>query len=132
MLTSEQQKAALQAPLFPLDFLVLPERRAKKVGGMESFSESACFHRLHDLFWTLGDPEAVALLNPEEQAAVAEFNRVFVSLSWRVIELHPHISELENDDLSPLLPAGAKLRGLLEARAARPKRFAPLRKFFGF
>jgi len=44
--TPEQQKMALMAPFFPLDFLVDPERRAKKPNGMESFSQSACFHRL--------------------------------------------------------------------------------------
>jgi hypothetical protein len=58
------------------------------------------------------------LLSDEERAALAEFTRVFESLPWRVIEAHPHISELPGDDLSPLLPAGKRLLSLLEAHAA--------------
>jgi len=131
MLTSNQQKTALIAPLLPLRFLVRPERRAKKPTGMESLSESACFHRLHDLLWTLRDADAVALLSEDERAALVEFTRVFQSLPWRVIEAHPHISELPGDDLSPLLPAGERLLGMLEARTASSQRFARLRQLSG-
>jgi hypothetical protein len=116
MLTPNQQKTALLAPCLPLSFLVRPEPRAKKPTGMESFSESACFHRLHNLFWTLNDAEAVALLSDDERAALAEFSRVFESLPWRVIVAHPHISELPSDDLSPLVPAGERLLRMLETR----------------
>jgi hypothetical protein len=132
MLTHNQRETALVAPCLPLKFLVRPERRAKKPSGMESFSESACFFRLHDLLWTLRDAEAVALLSDDERAALEEFNRAFQSLPWRVIEAHPHISELPDDDLSPLLPTGARLLGLLEARAARFRRYGWLRRLFGF
>lgn len=127
MLTPEQQKIALKTPCLTLSFLVQPERRAKKLTGMESCSESACFHRLHDLWWTLGDAETVALLTDDERAALAEFNRVFKSLPWRVIEAHPHISELPDDDLSPLIPAGEELLRMLEARTSRRYRFTWLR-----
>jgi hypothetical protein len=130
MLTPDQQKPALLAPLSPLRFLVRPERRSKKPTGMESFSESACFHRLHDLLWTLRDAEVVALLSEEERVASTEFARVFESLPWCVIQAHPHISELPDDDLSPLLPAGERLLGLLEARTACPQRFVRLRQLF--
>ena len=122
---------ALETPCLTLNFLVQPERRTKKLTGMESFSESACFHRLHDLWWTLGDAEAVALLTDDERAALAEFNRVFKSLPWRVIEAHPHISELPDDDLSPLIPAGEKLLRMLEARTSRHPRFGWLRRLSG-
>ena len=130
MLTPDQQKVVLLPPLLPLRFLVRPEHRAKKPTGMESYSESACFHRLHDLLWTLREPDAVALLSDDERVILAEFTRVFESLPWRLIEAHPHISELPGDDLSPLLPTGARLLQMLEARTARSGRFAWLRRLF--
>ena len=130
MLTSETQKAAILAPCLPLRFLVVPERRAEKPKGMESFSTSACFHRLHDLFWTFRDAEAAALLSAEERSALAEFNQVFDSLPWRVIDSHPHISELPGDDLSPLLPAGERLLRMLEARSA-PRGFGAILRALG-
>ena len=105
-------KWALLTP-FPLGFLVSLERRAKKPNGMESSSESACFHRLRDLFWTLDNPEVTALLSEDERATLAEFNRVFNSLQWRVTEAYPDISELPGDDLSPLVLPGEKLLRLL-------------------
>ena len=120
----------LLAPCLPLAFLVRPERRAQKPTGMESFSESACFHRLHDLFWTFRDAPAVALLSDDERSVLAEFTRVFESLPWRVIPDHPHISELPGDDLSPLLPSGERLLQMLEARTADSRRFAWLRQLF--
>lgn len=130
MLTSEEQKMTLLAPCLPLAFLVRPERRAQKPTGMESFSESACFHRLHDLVWTFRDAPAVALLDDEEQLVLAEFTRVFESLPWRVITDHPHISELPGDDLSPLLPSGERLLQILEARTTDSRRFEWLRRLF--
>lgn len=129
MLT-EEQKMTLLAPCLPLDFLVRPERHARKPTGMESFSESACFHRLHDLFWTFRDAPAVALLSDEERSMLAEFTRAFDSLPWRVIPEHPHISELPGDDLSPLLPSGQRLLRMLEGRTADSRRFAWLRRLF--
>lgn len=131
MLTPDQQQSALLAPCIALTFLVRPDQRDKHLTGMENFSESACFHRLHDLFWTFRDADTVALLNAEERAAVIEFNRIFRSLRWRVIEAQPHISELPDDNLSPLVPVGEKLLRLLEARAPRPRRFGWLRKILG-
>jgi hypothetical protein len=130
MLTPDQQNAAFHIPLLPLGFLVRPQNRATKPTGMESFSESACFHRLHSLCWTLRDPDAVTLLSHDERAAVAEFTQIFESLPWRVIEAHPHISELPGDDLSPLLPSGERLLRMLEARNSRSGPFAWLRRLF--
>jgi hypothetical protein len=117
MLTPDEQKMTLLAPCLPLRFLVLPEFRSKKPTGMESYSESACFYRLRDLFWTLRDPKATALLNEEEREALREFDSVFNSLPWRVIEAHQHVSELVDDDLTPLLPSATRLLDLLELRA---------------
>jgi|SRR5688572_2671260 len=131
MLTSDQQERAFLPPLMPLRFLVRPERRAQKPAGMESFSESACFHRLHSLAWTFHDADAAALLSRDERATLEEFTQVFESLPWRVIGAHPHISELPGDDLSPLLPTGERLLQILEARTTRSGRFAWLRRLFG-
>lgn len=131
MLTPEQQKMALAVPCVPLRLLARPDRHAKKANGMESFSDSAYFHRMHDLFWTLREPETAALLSDDERAVLAEFTRAFESLPWRVIEAHPHISELPGDDLSPLVPAGERLLRMLEARTARAQRFGRLRQMFG-
>lgn len=73
MYSPHQRDRILVAPLLPLMFLVRPEHRANKPTGMEHFSESACFHRFYDLLWTLREPDAVALLNHTELAALAEF-----------------------------------------------------------
>jgi hypothetical protein len=96
-----------------LAYLVQPERRARKPTGMEAFSESACFYRLKDLFWCIAEPEMTPFLTAEQNAALAEFERVYQSLPWRVIDGHPHISELPDDDLSPLVPAAERLYELI-------------------
>ena len=133
MLSPDQQWNALRAPCGPLGFLVRPERRAKRTTGLESLSDSACFHRLYDLCWTLRDPEALALLTAEERAAVEEFENIFQSLPWQPVASLPHMSELQDDDLSPLIPVGERLLRLLEAHAkpqARPKWWHRLVKRF--
>ena len=116
MLTPEQKHAALLGPCFPLRFLVRPEARTAPRQQMEGLSDSAIFHRWMDLFWTLREPEAVALLTPEEQRYLCEFNAVFESLPWRPIESHPHISEVAGEDLSKLLPSATRLLHALERR----------------
>ena len=113
MLTFEQQRSCLVGAGVPLRFLVQPERRARKVPGMESFSDSACFHRLRDLVWPIASPEMAACLSTEQSAALAEFERIYHSLPWQVIAAHPHISELPGDDLSLLVPAGERLLRLI-------------------
>ena len=67
-MTAQQCEAVFRAPCLPLGFLVRPERRAQKPTGMEGFSESACFHRMRELFWTLDEPEALVLLSVQEKA----------------------------------------------------------------
>jgi hypothetical protein len=113
-MTLDERDKCLAASCIPLAFLVRPERRAQKPSGMEEFSESACFHRLHNLFWCVGEPQMAPFLTPEQQSARAEFDRVYHSLPWRVIAAHPHISELPDDDLSPLMASGQRLLKLIE------------------
>jgi hypothetical protein len=83
---------------------------------MPDFSDSAIFHRWMDFFWTLGEPEAVALLTPDEAKNLAEFNAEFDSLPWRPIESHPHVSDVADSELSKLLPSATRLLESLEKR----------------
>jgi hypothetical protein len=134
-LDAKQQEAAFLAPCAVLSFLVRPERRLQSRTSREPHPDSAYLHWLYEECWTFRDARAVALLNDEERAVLAEFNRAFESQPWRVMEAHPHLSELPNDDLTPLIPAGEKLLRIVEARAAKLRRFAWLRglsRFFGF
>lgn len=112
-MTAQQQQQCLSASCMPLAYLVEPERRGRKPKGMEVFSESACFHRLRSLFWCIAEPQMAAFLTPEQTAALIEFERVYQSLPWLLVDGHPHISELPGDDLSPLLPACERLYRLI-------------------
>lgn len=116
MLTTDQQKTVFHVACFALIFLVHPERREQKPTGMEKLSDSACFRRLHDLLWTFRDAKTIELLNEDERAALTEFTQTFNSLPWRPVVTHPGISELPNDDLSPLVPPGEKLLKMFETR----------------
>jgi len=131
MLTDDMKQQSLLAPCLPLRFLTKPETRATSRHQMQGFSDSAMFYRLHDLFWTLREVDALALLSDDERLVVREFDRLFDSMPWRVIPSHPHVSELPDDDLTPLIPAGEKLMQMLE-RAARRQRFGWLHRLFGF
>lgn len=115
-LTSDQQEMALNGPCFPLRFLVRPETRKVPREDMVGFSDAAIFHRWMDLFWTLREPEVVALLSVEEKAYLAEFNAVFEHLEWRVMKRHPHISEVNDAELAKLLPSATNLLQALEKR----------------
>lgn len=115
-LTADQRRAALLGPCFALRFLVRPEARTVPRGQMAGLSDAAIFHRWMDLFWTLGEPEAVALLTKEETRYLEEFNRAYESLPWRSLESHPHISEVDDEDLARLLPPAARLLESLERR----------------
>jgi hypothetical protein len=130
MLTDDLKRTALLAPCLPLRFLVKPETRETSRHQMRGFSDSAVFYRLHDLFWTLREADALALLSDDERLVVNEFDRLFDSLPWRVIPSHPHISELPDDGLTPLIPTGEKLMQMLE-RAADRQRLSWLRRLFG-
>lgn len=130
MLTTDQQQQLLRVSCLSLTYLVDLKRRARKPSGMESFSESACFHRLRDLSWCIAQPEMAPFLTAGQSAALAEFERIYHSLPWRVIETHPHISELPDDDLSPLIATGQRLLKLINAATRRPPTLRWLRKLF--
>jgi hypothetical protein len=116
MLSEEQIRAAFVGPCLSLNFLVRPELRDSNRREFEGFSDSAIFHRLHGLCWTLQEPEIVSLLTLDEKNVLAAFNNAFDCLPWRPIESHPHISELPGDDLSTLMPLALELLQLLERR----------------
>jgi len=115
-LTTEQQHGTLLGPCFPLRFLVRPESRAVTRQNLPGFSDSAVFHRWMDLFWTLREPEAIALLTPEEKGYLVEFTAALNALPWKPIEDHPHISEVADGDLSTLVPSATRLLESLERR----------------
>jgi hypothetical protein len=116
MHTLEQKKQMVLAPCLPLRFLVQAGSREVSRRQMPGMSDSAVFHRLHSLLWTLREPEAIELLSENEQEILARFTRVFESLPWRVIPAYPHISELPDNDLTPLIPTGAQLFDLLQQK----------------
>ena len=115
-LSSTQKHITLHSPIVPLHFLVHLDTRIGARQHMAGFSDSAIFHRWMSLCWTFTEAEAVALLTPEEQTHLRDFNAVFESLPWNPIESHPHISELANNDLSALLPPAKRLLESLERR----------------
>ena len=53
-------------------------------------------------------------LTERQRCALAAFETAYASLPWRVIESHPHVSELPGDDLTPLVPAGQRLLDLID------------------
>jgi hypothetical protein len=131
MLTDDMKRQSLLAPCLPLRFLIQSETRAKSRHQMQGFSDSAMFYRLHDLFWTLGEADALALLSNDERLVVREFDLLFDSMPWRIIPSHPHVSELPDDDLTPLIPAAERLVRMLK-RAASRQRFEWLHRLCGF
>ncbi len=116
----DQKRSALVGACFPLKFLVRRENRTVPRQQMVGFSDSAVFHRLMNLTWTLWEPESVALLTAEEQKYLAEFNGVYLSLPWRPIESHPHICDLADADLLKLVPSATRLLHSLEERTRQP------------
>jgi hypothetical protein len=80
-----------------------------------------------DLFFTLREPEAVAMLTAEEKDYLKEFNAIFESLPWRPIETHPHISEVPDEELSKLVPSAKRLLVSLEKRAYATVQLLPPR-----
>jgi hypothetical protein len=117
---TDRHRGCLGGACFPLRLLVYPGMRDRPRTQMAGLSDSAIFHRWMDLFWTLREPEAVALLTAHERGYLRDFNAAFASLPWRAIGGHPHISEVPDDDLSALLPAAVPLLHSLEARMRRP------------
>ena len=122
MFTDDMKQQSLLAPCLPLRFLIKPETRATSCHRMDGFSDSAIFYRLHDLFWTLREENVLALLSDDERLVLREFDLLFESMAWHVIPSHPHVCELPDDDLTPLIPVGEQLMQTLE-RAGRRQRF---------
>lgn len=83
---------------------------------MVVFSDAAIFHRRMSLAWTLQDPEAIALLTPNELRLLAEFNAIYDSIPWIPIETHPFISDTSEDELNRLTPIATELLKSLENR----------------
>jgi hypothetical protein len=117
-LNSEQKRAGLAAPRIPLQFLVSPIPRPKPAG-MDDFSDSAYFHRLHELLWTFREASVVFLLTNDEREALADFDHAFASLAWHEFDRENHFSHLTDNDLSPLIELGKRLLQFLNARDAR-------------
>jgi hypothetical protein len=118
MLTAEQKRFAFLAPCNPLSFLVSPTPRSKQVG-MDAFSDSAYFHRMHDLFWTFREPSVLEMLTDDEQVALANFESAFSALPWQECDVENHFYHLPDDDLSSLIEPGKRLLQLLEARSSK-------------
>lgn len=117
MLTTEQRRTAFSMPCIPLGFLVSPAPRPKQAG-MDAFSDSAYFHRMRDLLWTLREPSVLEMLTVDEREVLTNFERAFSSLPWQEFDVENHFYHLPDDDLSSLIEPGRRLLQLLEARNA--------------
>ncbi|MGC4071725.1 MAG: hypothetical protein QM760_04280 [Nibricoccus sp.] len=113
-------KAEVRGAILALDFLLKADRREQHRKRMPDFSDSAIFHRLWDLFGVIRVPQSQAQLSEEEQHALRDFCSAFESLPWQPLVSHPHVSELEPDDLSQLIPAASQLSSLLKRRVKKP------------
>src|SRR4051812_30699955 len=115
-MTQEEIKLSLTAPQLPLGFLLELHSRDTNRSQMPGCKDSAVFFRLWDLFDTMREPTVLAELTPEQRAAADSFHAVMLRLPWRVLPEHPHISELPNDDLSPLIEPGKRLFSALSGK----------------
>lgn len=75
---------------------------------MPELSDSAIFHRLWSLLG-LHDPEILSRLKDAEIESLAIFLQKFDSLPWEPLTDNPHISQLRDNDLSPITPLGKSL-----------------------
>ena len=119
MLTQEQQSAAVAGPCFALRFLVDSENRNHARAQMAGFSDAAIFHRWMSLSWTLREPDAIALLTPDEQRLLDEFNAIYESIPWVPIEGHAFISDTSEGELNKLTPIATELLKSLENRTRK-------------
>jgi len=93
----------------PVRLLLEPERITTRTQ-MKEVSASAYVFRMFELFFfQLRDPAVAERFEEEERLDLQEFLRVFDSLPWRPLPSHPHISELEDDDISSLIQPAKKL-----------------------
>jgi hypothetical protein len=126
MLTQEQKSAAIAGPCFALRFLVDSKNRHYARAQMVGFSDAAIFHRWMSLTWTLREPDAIALLTPNELRLLAQFNVIYESILWVPIETHPFISDTSEDELTKLTPIATEL---LQSRENSTRRISMLRLF---
>ncbi|MEM7602159.1 MAG: hypothetical protein AAF357_12180 [Verrucomicrobiota bacterium] len=103
----------------PIRLLLEPNRIAARPQ-MKEASASAYVHRMFDLFFfQLRDPAIIERFEEEERRDIRAFVSAFDSLPWRPLSSHPHISELESDDLSSLIPFVKKVDRRLWLRTGR-------------
>jgi hypothetical protein len=107
----------LSACLIPLDFLLRQSSRGRVMEINEfppEVNQSGGFYRLWDLFWSLGDDEARAILDKSALEACQKFEAALRSLPWQPVQSHPHIQQVSDGDLVPLLDSGRVLFAQLE------------------
>ncbi len=112
---SEFQKE-LSLTRTPLRFLLDESSREKMRKQVIGFSDSACFHRLWDLFGLMRRAEYQHRLTEDERAALQRFIAAMDALRWHPLPTHPHVSELRPDDLSPLFRPAEPLLAILDRR----------------
>ena len=107
-ITSEQVRSTALGACLALRFLFHPKQQQVSRNQLPDLSDSAIFHRLWDLFG-LVDPGTKSRLNAAETEALEEFMQCYNSLSWEPLADQPHISQLQDDDLSSLTSVGKSL-----------------------
>ena len=107
-ISSEQVDSSALGACLALRFLFHPKQQRVSRNQMPDLQDSAIFHRLWGLFG-LVDPMIRSRLNATEAEALDSFQKKFDSLLWEPLSDHPHISQLRDDDLSPLTALGKSL-----------------------
>jgi hypothetical protein len=103
----------------PVRLLLEPERITTRTQ-MKEVSVSAYVFRMFELFFfQLRDPAVIERFEEEERRDLQAFLRVFDSLPWRPLSTHPHIRELEADDISSLIQPAKKLERHFWLRTGR-------------
>ena len=118
-LTPEQVRSSTLGACIPLRFLFRPKHRGVSRSQLPGFEDSAIFHRLWSLFG-LVDPAVRPHLSTMETEALDAFMQRFEELPWEPISGHPHISQLPDNDLSPLIDLGRSLHNHLIRRQKFP------------
>ena len=113
-------EAEVRGAILALDFVLSEDRRMLQRRQFSGFRDSAIFHRLWNLFGVIRHPIPRAKLSEEEEEALACFGAAFDALPWRELPSHPHVSQLDSDDLSALIPHAQRLSDLLKRRVPQP------------
>ena len=115
-MTPEEKELSLTAPQLPLSFLLELHPRETNRRQMPGCKDSAIFFRLWDLFDCLREPSVINELTPEQRAAADAFHDAMNRLPWRALPEYPHVSELPDDDLTPLIEPGKRLFSALSGK----------------